>query len=78
MEKRLTEMLQTGKKLIRNVNHHHQKKRSATALFVCQHIQKAGQRKNGYNAQNVKCGRMKTAQKVLVITFATIVIPNDS
>ncbi|CAF4888489.1 unnamed protein product [Pieris macdunnoughi] len=32
---------------------------------------------NGYNAQNVKCGRMKNVQKVFLIMFATFVIPID-
>lgn len=59
------------------MNHHHQKKRSATAMFVGKHIQKADRRKNGYNAQNVKCGRMKSAQKVVIVRYATIMIPND-
>lgn len=76
MEERLKEMLQSGRKLTRNMNHH-QKKRSATALFVSQHIQKADQEKNGFNAQNVKCGRMKSAQKVVLFMFATIANPND-
>lgn len=45
------------------MKNHHQKKMSASALFVCQHIQKADREKNGFSVQYVKCGRMKTAQK---------------
>lgn len=63
MEKRLKEILKIRKKLTHNMKNHHQKKMSASALFVCQHIQKADREKNGFSVQYVKCGRMKTAQK---------------
>lgn len=77
MEVRLKEKPQKGRRLIHNRNHR-QKRRSSSALFVCHSIQRADLEKNGYNAQIVNCGLMKSAQKVVLAMFVTIVTLNDS
>lgn len=56
----------------------HQKRRSATALFVYHHIQRANLEKSGYNAPLVNCGLTKNVRKVVLAMFATIVTRNDA
>ncbi|KAG5890334.1 hypothetical protein JTB14_016221 [Gonioctena quinquepunctata] len=65
-----------GKKVIHS-RKCHQKRKNATVLFVCHHIQKADPEKSGFNASLVNSGLTKNAQKVVLAMFATIATQID-
>ncbi|KAG5892532.1 hypothetical protein JTB14_011121 [Gonioctena quinquepunctata] len=69
-------ILQEEKKVIHS-RKCHQKRKNATVLFVCHHIQKADPEKSGFNASLVNSGLTKNAQKVVLAMFATIATQID-
>ncbi|KAG5863164.1 hypothetical protein JTB14_007497 [Gonioctena quinquepunctata] len=76
MGEKVEKILQEEKK-VKHSRKCHQKRKNATVLFVCHHIQKADPEKSGFNASLVNSGLTMNAQKVVLAMFATIATQID-